>query len=307
MFWVRFKRVLKSGWTNFRRNGLVSYAAILVTTITLAFATAIFLFQAVLTNTIAQVQDKVDIAVYFTIDAPEDSILTLQAALQKLPEVAYVDYSSADDQVLAFRTRHADDYLTLQALDELGDNPFGGSLLIKAKDSTQYESIAKVLEGDSQLARDNASIIERINYSQNKVVIDRLNNLIHNVRQVGFGVTAILALVSIIIVFTTVRLTIYIAREEIGIMRLVGASTAYVRAPFIVGGLLYGFFAFIIATIIFMPLTYILGKHATGVLGFNLYDYYLAHFFSIGGTVLLIGLSLGAVSSYLAVRRYLNV
>ncbi len=307
MFWIRLQRVIKSGWNNFRRNGLVSYAAILVTTITLCMATAIFLFQAVLTNTIVQVQDKVDIAIYFTIDAPEEDILTLQSTLQKLPEVAYAQYSSADDQVLAFRTRHADDYLTLQALDELGDNPFGGSLLIKAKDSTQYESIARVIEGDSQIARTNAPIIERINYSQNKIVIDRLNSLIKNVRQIGFAVTAILALISIIIVFTTVRLTIYIAREEIGIMRLVGASTAYVRAPFIVGGILYGFFAFIISTIIFMPLTYVLGKHASGLLGFDLYNYYLAHFFSIGGTVFLIGLFLGAVSSYLAVRRYLNV
>ncbi len=307
MFWIRLQRVIRSGWINFRRNGLVSYAAILVTTITLSVATAIFLFQAVLVNGITQLQNKVDIAIYFTVDAPEENILALKGTLEKLPEVATVDYSSADAQVLAFRDRHADDYLTLQALDELGDNPFGGSLLIKAKDSTQYEAIARVLEGDSQIARENAQIIERINYSQNKVVIDRLNNLIKNAREIGFGITIVLALISIVIVFTTVRLTIYMARDEIGIMRLVGASTAYVRAPFIVGGLLYGFFAWLITTIIFLPLTYFLGIHASGILGFNIYGYYLSHFFMIGGSVLLVGLFLGGVSSYLAVRRYLNV
>lgn len=307
MFWIKLQRVVKSGWINFRRNGLVSYAAILVTTITLSVATAIFLFQAVLQSAISQVEQKVDIAVYFTIDAPEENILALQAELQKLPEVAYIDYSSADEQVAQFRARHGDDYLTLQALDELGDNPFGGSLQIKAKDSTQYEAIASVLEGDNQIARANAPIIERINYSQNKVVIDRLNTLIHNARQVGAGITLILALISIVIVFTTVRLTIYMAREEIGIMRLVGASTAYVRAPFIVGGLLYGFFAWIITTIIFLPLTYFLGSHASDIIGFNLFSYFVSHLFSIGGIVLFIGLALGAISSYMAVRRYLNV
>ncbi len=307
MFWIRLHRVIKSGWINFRRNGLVSYAAILVTTITLSVATIIFLFQAVLVNAIVDLKDKVDIAVYFTIDAPEESILSLEQTLEKLPEVARVDYSSADEQVLAFRERHSDDYLTLQALDELGDNPFGGSLLIKAKDSTQYEAIAKVLEGDSQIARDNSQIIERINYSQNKLVIDRLNNLIAGAHKVGFTVTALLALISIVIVYTTVRLTIYMAREEIGIMRLVGASTAYVRAPFIVGGLLYGFFAWVITTILFLPTTYLLGIHATDIIGINLYTYYLTHLFSIGGTVLLIGLFLGGISSYLAVRRHLNV
>ncbi len=307
MFWVRLQRVLKSGWNNFKRNGLVSYAAILVTTITLCVATGILLFQALLGNAIEQVQQKVDIAVYFTVDAPEESILDLQATLEKLPEVAAVTYTSADEQVLAFRDRHADDYLTLQALDELGDNPFGGSLLVKAKDSTQYEAIAKVLQGDSQIARDNASIIERINYSQNKVVIDRLNMLISNARSVGGAVTFVLALISIVIVYTTVRLTIYTAKEEIGIMQLVGASESYVRAPFIVGGLLYGVFAFLISVAIFLPLTYFLGRHATDVLGFNIYSYYISHIFSIGGIVLGIGLLLGAISSILAVRKYLNV
>ncbi len=307
MFWIRLQRVLRSGWINFRRNGLVSYAAILVTTITLSVATGIFLAQAVLDSAITQVQEKVDIAVYFKVDASEDSILALQETLQTLPEVSTTAYISADDQVLNFRERHADDYLTLQALEELGENPFGGSLLIKAKDSTQYESIARVLEGDSDIARDNAVIIERINYSQNKLVIDRLNMLIANINDIGFAVTFVLGLISIVIVYTTVRLTIYIAKEEIGIMRLVGASTAYVRAPFMVGGLLYGFFAFLISVALFLPLTYFAGRHATDILGFNIYTYYLTHFFSIGGVVLLIGLFLGAVSSYLAVRRYLDV
>lgn len=307
MFWVKLQRVLKSGWNNFKRNGLVSYAAILVTTITLCVATGILLFQGLLKNAIAQVQNKVDIAVYFTVDAPEENILNLQETLERLPEVSTVTYTSADEQVLAFRDRHADDYLTLQALEELGDNPFGGSLLIKAKDSTQYEAIAKVLQGDSEIARQSAPIIERINYSQNKVVIDRLNMLIHNARTVGGAVTLVLALISIVIVYTTVRLTIYTAKEEIGIMQLVGASPSYVRAPFIVGGVLYGVFAFLIALAIFLPLTYFLGRHATDVLGFDMYAYFISHFFSIGGIVLGIGLVLGAISSMLAVRRYLNV
>lgn len=307
MFWIRLKRVMKSGWINFRRNGIVSTAAVLVATITLSVATGLFLFRAVLNSTITQVQQKVDIAVYFTIDAPEERILELENTLQKLPEVAQVDYNSADEQVLMFRDRHADDYLTLQALDELGNNPFGGSLLIKAKDSTQYESIAQVLEGDSQIARDNAQIIERINYSQNKLVIDRLNDLIANARTTGLGITIVLALVSIVIMFTTIRLTIYMAREEIGIMRLVGASGAYVRAPFLVEGMLYGFFAWLITTGIFLVGTYLIGSHASSVLGMNLYTYYVGHFFSIGGLVLLIGLFLGSVSSMFAVRRYLDV
>lgn len=298
---------MKSGWVNFRRNGLVSYAAILVTTITLSVVTALFLFQAVLNAAIMEVQNKVDIAIYFSVDAPEEQILELQADLEALPEVASVDYVSADEQVLAFRDRHTDDYLTLQALDELGDNPFGGNLRIMAKNSTQYESIARVLEGDSEIARANATIIERINYSQNKVVIDRLNSLIHNAERTGLIVSIVLAIISVVIMYTTIRLTIYMAREEISIMRLVGASSAYVRAPFVVEGILYGAFAWFLTQILFLAVTYFLGARLVGILGINLFDYYTSHLFTVGGAVLLVGTFLGIVSSLLAVRRYLNV
>lgn len=307
MFWINVKRVVRAGWTNFRRNGLVSYAAILVTTITLSVITGLFLFNAVLRTTIDNLQNQVDVAVYFTVDAQEERILALKAVLEELPEVSSVDYTSADEEVLAFRQRHADDYLTLQALEELGDNPFGGNLRIKANDSTQYESIVGVLEGDSQIARDNAQIIDRINFAQNKVVIDRLNSLIANSRDIGLILTIILSLVSITIMFTTVRLTIYMVREEIGVMRLVGASGNYIRSPFLVEGMFYGFFAALLTFLIFLPVTYFLGTHATDVLGINLYGYYLGHIFSTGGLVLVIGLVLGALSSLLAVRKYLNV
>lgn len=307
MFWIRLKRVIRSGWINFRRNSVTSYAAILVTTITLTVVAGIFLFQAVLNAAILNVQSKVDIAVYFTADASEDQILSLESDLQKLPEVAEVQYISADQQVLAFRDRHSNDYLTLQALDELGDNPFGGLLQITAKDSSQYDAIAQVLQGNGDIARSNSQIIERINYSQNKSIIDKLNGLIFNARRIGLIMTLILSLVSIIIMHTTIRLTIYMAREEIGIMRLVGASGQYVRAPFLVQGMLYGAFAWLLTNLIFFPLTYVAGLRLTNLLGINLYSYYTSHFFSVSGLVLVIGLLLGMISSLLAVRRYLNV
>ncbi len=307
MFWVTLKRVMKSGWVNFKRNPLVSSASVLVTTITLSVITALFLFNASLSSMIVSLEDKVDIAVYFTVDAQEEKILALKDTLSKIPEVKSVEYVSADEEVLAFRDRHADDYLTLQALDELGSNPFGGSIRIKAKDSAQYESIASLLEGDSEVARENSQIIERINFAQNKLVIERLNTLIAGARKGGGATTLILALISIIIMYTTVRLTIYMSREEIGVMRLVGASSSYVRGPFVVEGMLYGAFAWLITILMFLPITYIITKSIGSLIAINLYQYYVSHLFQIGSLVLLIGLALGAISSFLAARRYLNV
>jgi cell division transport system permease protein len=307
MFWITLKRIIKSGWLNFRRSGLVSSASVLVTTITLSVITALFLFNAALSSMILSLQDKVDIAVYFTVDAPEERILSLKQTLEKMPEVQSVNYVSADEEVLAFRDRHTSDYLTIQALDELGNNPFGGSISIKAKDSAQYESISALLEGDSAIARDNSQIVERINFAQNKTVIERLNMLISGARKGGSATTIILALISIVIMYTTVRLTIYMSREEIGVMRLVGASGAYVRGPFIVEGMLYGLFAWIITILLFLPITYIVTRQIGSLMTMNLYQYFVSHFFTDGLLVLLVGLSLGAFSSFLAARKYLNV
>jgi cell division transport system permease protein len=267
----------------------------------------LFLFQAILNAGIMGIQNKVDIAVYFTATAPEDQILSLQNTLNQLPEVASVQYISADQELQAFRNRNTSDYLTLSALDELGDNPFGGLLQITAKDPTQYDAIAQVLQGNTAVAQVNSQIIERINYSQNKEVINRLNALIFNARRIGLILTLVLSLVSIVIMHTTIRLTIYMAREEIGIMRLVGASGAYVRAPFLVTGLLYGAFSWLLTNAVFFPLTYFAGLKLTDLLGINLYSYYTSHLFSVSGLVLIIGLLLGVISSLLAVRRYLNV
>lgn len=308
MFWIRLKRIMRNGWTNFRRNGLVSWAAVLVTTITLSVLTGIFIFHLILTSTLANLQQKIDITVYFTADAPESAIVALKNNLEKVPEVAAVSYVSADEQVANFRNRHADDYLTVQALDEIGDNPFGGLLRITAKDPSRYEAIAKVLDSnDSQIARDSASIIERINYAQNKEVIGRLNRLIIDARQIGLITVTVLAVISIIIMYTTIRLTIYTLREEIGIMRLVGASGRYIRAPFLFEGMLYGFFAWLVTQAMFFGLAYFLTVRSTDILGIDLFDYYLSHFSSVALWALLSGMALGVLSSMFAVRKYLKV
>mgnify|MGYP001616924476 CR=1 FL=1 len=110
------KRITKSGFLSFKRNGLVSWASVLVVTITLSVITAIILLQAVLHFSLSQIKDKVDVTIYFTTDATEDKIMLLKESLLKLPEVADISYTSAEDALEAFRERHQNDYPTIQAL-----------------------------------------------------------------------------------------------------------------------------------------------------------------------------------------------
>ncbi|MBI3888862.1 FtsX-like permease family protein [Candidatus Nomurabacteria bacterium] len=306
MTMTTLRRIIKGGFLNFKRGGIVSWAAVLVVTITLSVITLIIFLQAVLHFSLSQIKDKVDVTIYFTTSAPEDKILALKSSLEQLPEVANVSYTSAAQALQLFRDRHQNDYPTIQALDEIGANPLGGYLNVKAKEVSEYESIANFMKSDNALVLGSASIVDKVNYYQNKLVIDRLNTIIGGAQRLGFLLTFVLVIISIIITFNTIRLAIFISKEEIGVMRLVGASKMHVRGPFMTEGVIYGIVATLITMFIFWPIGFWLGKNMTDFLGINLYNYYLSNFFQIFAIILLSGILLGVISSLLAVRRYLN-
>ncbi|MES2315822.1 MAG: permease-like cell division protein FtsX [Patescibacteria group bacterium] len=303
---TELKRIIKAGFINFKRGGLISWAAVLVTTITLSVITAIILLQAVLYFSLGQIKDKVDVTIYFNVGASPDQIMLLKKSLEKLPEVAEVTYTSAEDSLAAFRARHENDYPTIQALDEIGGNPLGAYLNVRAKEVSQYESIANFMKSDNALVLGSASIIDHVNYYDNKVVIDRLNSIIGGARKLGFLITLVLILISIIIMFNTIRLTIFISKDEIGVMRLVGASKIRVNGPFMVEGAIYGVIATLVTVVVFWPITVWFSHNMTGFLGLDLFDYYLSNFFQIFIIILLSGILLGVVSSYFATRKYLK-
>lgn len=303
---TKFRSIAKAGFLNFKRGGLISWASVLVVTITLSVITMIILLQAVLHSSLNQIKDKVDVTIYFTVGAQEDKIQALKKYLEKMPEVESVTYTSAEQALSIFRDRHSGDYPTIQALDEIGSNPLGGYLNIKAKEVSQYESIANFLKSDDSLMLGSSAIIDKINYNQNKLVIDRLNSIISGAQKFGFLLTLVLIIISIIITFNTIRLAIFISKEEIGVMRLVGASKMRVQGPFMIEGAIYGVVATLITLILFLPATAWLGHNMTGFLGMNLFDYFISNLFQIFVIILLSGVLLGMVSSFLAIRRYLD-
>jgi cell division transport system permease protein len=306
MIWIKAKRVIKAGFVNFWRNGWISLATVLVMVITLFAIGSLIFSRAILGSMISQIQDKVDISIYFKTDVEESDILALKDSVSKLPEVKSAEYVSAEQSLENFKERHEDNALIMQSIEELGENPLGAMLNIKTKETSQYDSVAKYLESQSDTAA--GSMIDKINYYQNKKVIDRLSKILDSAKTLGTAISVILVIISIIIAFNTIRLAIYISREEIGVMRLVGASDRFVRGPFIVEGVIYGAISSIIAMIIFYPLTLWLGPMTDNFFsGINIFQYYVANFGQIFLILLLLGVSVGAFSSYIAVKRYLKV
>ncbi len=306
--WTKLRRITRTGFFNFWRNGTVSAASVLVMLVTLITIGAISLGSALLDTSLAELRDKIDVNVSFVTTAKEEDVLNIKHSLESLPEVLLVTHVSPEEALNQFKERHANDQSILAALDELGENPLGAVLNVKARDPSQYASVAEFLESDSALSNSGITIIDRVNYFQNKTAIDRLTAIIRSADNLGFGLTLFMAAISMLIAFNTIRLTIYIAKDEISVMRLVGASTGYIQGPFIVVGVIYGVVAAILALLIFLPATYYLGEATTGFFtNFNLFSYYLRHFLEIAWIILVSGVLIGALSSMLAIRRYLKV
>jgi cell division transport system permease protein len=305
--WVKTKRMLQSGFVNFWRNGTISLSAVLMMIVALFVISSVLFVGALLTSSLNQIKDKVDINIYFVTSAPESDILALQKNLQAMPEVKSVDYVSSDQALQNFKDRHINDQLTIQALAELNQNPLGAVLNVKAKEPSQYEGIASFLQDNNLISKNGAPIVESVNYAKNKVAIDRLTTIISSGQKLGFAITILLVLISILITFNTIRLVIYMSREEISVMKLVGASNMHVRGPFVVTGFMYGAVSALITIIILYPIMFYMRGFTSAFAGVDLLQYYLRHFGEIFVLLVCSGVLIGGISSYLAVKRYLKV
>ena len=189
MIWTDLKRIMRAGFAGFWRNAFVSLASTMVLSFALFVIGVLIFLGAMLDTSLGQLRDKVDINVYFLTTAPEEEILSLKEQIETLPEVEFVEYVSREEALQEFRFRHENDQLILEALDELEDNPLGATLNVKARETSQYEGIAKFLDSNETLSADGrGEIIDRINYFQNKAAIDKLSGIIDSAQTISFAI-----------------------------------------------------------------------------------------------------------------------
>lgn len=305
---TNLKRIIRWGFIGFLRNGIVSFSSVLVMVIALLMIGSTVLISAFLNATLIDLQDKIDINIYMSTDSREVDVLKFKQSLELLSEVSSVEYISKEDALIEFRDRHQNDYLTIQALEELDENPLRPRLNVQAVSAEHYSAIDKYLSNDEVILTEyGVGFIDKVNYKDNKIVIERMTNLVKGAERIGVGITIILILISILITFNTIRLAIYISKEQIAVMRLVGATNSYVRGPFIVEGILYGVVAGIISLALFYPITLSLMNNTQEFYGgIDLFNYYILNFEEIFVIIMVSGILLGMISSFLAVQRYLK-
>ena len=298
-----FKRIFNVGWTNFRRNSYLSFGTTGVMVLVLILFSGLLAVNYISTQVVSMLQGKIDVSVYFKNEAGEEEILKVKNDLEGLSEVKHVEYVSKEQAFDDFKKRHAGDTLIQESLAELDSNPLQASLNIQANNSDQYASITNFLEGNKF-----RSVVDKINFYENEAVIGRIQSIYRAVQSWGFLITMALAMVAVLVTFNTIRLTMYNQKQEIEIMRLVGGSNWYIKAPYLVEGGLYGAFAALVSLVLFYPFILFASPKVELLMpGLGLMGYFISNGLQFVFMVFFVGIMLGVVSSFVAIRKFLKI
>lgn len=306
-WWLTQLRILKAGVQNTIRNASLAIAAIAVMVITLTIILFSVIANATFANTVQQIADKIDISVYLA-----DSITVAQkdklvSDISRLENVKSVTYVSKDEALVNYKAQNQGNVDLMLAISQT-DNPLPATIIIKPYDPNKIQQMKDYLEQKDIKALQS----EETSYSgDRKEAIDKISRATRFFQQAGVVSVIVFAAVSMLIIFNTIRMAIFNRRDELTIMRLLGASSWYIRGPFVVETIIYGIISAVISVMLVNVLFSIAANSfnasSLGLLDIQFADrYFAAHFWAILTIQLAVGILIGAVSSLIATRRYLK-
>lgn len=305
-------RTFKAGVQSFARNGWLSLATVSVIVITLFIVNVQVAIVFANDMFLKEVEDKVNISVYINLDIEENEIMKIKSDVESFTQVKNVEYVSSKQALADFRERNKDNETIQKSLKELGSNPLGAVLNVKAHNPDQYEEVANMI-GQAEYA----DKISKVNYQKYSDIIDNLNKEIKSNQRMAIALGLTLSFIAILITFNSIRITMYGHKQEIEIMKLIGASNNYIRMPFIWEGIFYGLVAAIISLpLIYFYLNFIGSEEASNsILPFSnarfiktfLVDYFVKNIILVIAFQIIFGVSLGVVSSILAIRKHMKM
>jgi cell division transport system permease protein len=302
-------RIIHTGMVNFIRNVTLAVAAIAVMVVTLTIVLFSVITNATFENTIAQITDKISVSAYLQDTTTEAQTQKLIKELKQRPEVNKVVYLTKDQARQSFIDDKQDSDTVLSALQETEGNPIPATIQVYPRNLNQVQAIQGFLTTPDNKALQIAS---SPSYNGNrKEAIDNITHATNVLRKIGAITVVVFAVICALIIFNTIQMTIFNRRDEITIMRLLGASTSYIRGPFVVESIIYGILSAIISVLIinsaFLAASSALQASSLGLLDINYASrYFSAHFWQLLTLQIAIGIVIGAVSSIIATHRYLK-
>ena len=302
-----FLRVIKTSWQGFWRNGWLSLVAIFIMVQVLLLVGIFLSLNMGVVQAIQAINDQIDVAVFFKEYVPATDITSFQTKIENLANIKSIQFVSQEEALAKYVSSSQYNQELIEAID--GDASFfPASLEVKVNNPDLLEQAIKQIKD-----QDTNGIIATTSWEKNQVIVDKLRQINKLLALGNVVISLLLLIVALLIIFNTIRITIFTRKEEIEIMKLVGATDWYIRWPFVLEGVLYGFIGALIA----FGLTVVMYQGLIWFLGSSYWSWQ-----SVSQTVgsfgclfavrlfffqLFFGILVGSVSSYLSTKRYLRI
>lgn len=306
---ITFTRVLRAGIVNFFRSLSLAAAAIAVMVVTLTIVLFSLVASATFNHSITQLTNKLDVSVYLSDSVTPPQLTQFMKQLRALPEVKSATYFSKDQDLAQAKAQNAGNTNLLEAINETSD-VIPAKIQLAPVDPNHLEGIKAFLDEPKNVALEDSQT--PTSYSgDEKTAIDNIAHATDIIREAGVVAVIVFALISVLIIFNTIRMAIFNRRDEIQIMRLLGASTWYIRGPFVVESVLYGVISALISVafidVLFAGSASALQASSLGLLDIGYANsFFRSHMWGLLTLQLAVGILIGAVSSTVATRRYLK-
>ncbi|HAH03993.1 MAG: hypothetical protein UV78_C0022G0007 [Parcubacteria group bacterium GW2011_GWA2_43_17] len=306
MFLVAVSRVFKFAFQSFFRNFWLSVVTVAIIALSLFSISFLLMINILTQHVLFVVQERTQVYIDLTAEASADQAGILAGELKKLLSVKEAAFITPEQTLANFKERHQNNPLMIESIEALDVNPFSGSIKISVNDISDFPAILQEL---SKSEYSEFLEIEDQEFTESKLLVERISEYSQKIQRIFLFISLVFIIISILVVFNTIQIGIYTHREEIGIMKLVGASNSFVRLPFLIEGFMYSLIGIVILLLFIYPFLTFIQPYIDNFFkeySLNLTAALNDNFFKVWGTELLIGVVITTASSFLAIRRYIN-
>ncbi len=299
-----FWRVLKFALQDLGRNIGLSFMTVLILVLMLLSVNILWLVDVVTKEAVGLVKSQINVSLYFKPETTDNEVGELKKYIGQFAEVTSINMLSREDVLVSFEERHKLSEDVLSALNELGDNPFGPTLIIRTREPEDYKKVLSALD-----VPEYENMIEAKSFEGHEEGIEKIQAITNRIEKLGFGLSVLFAIISFLIIFNTIRVAIYTHRIEISIKRLVGASNWFIRGPYVVESIIFTILSIGITVLIIYLGLHLIDPYLAIVFPnqFSLTNYYNSNILTLFGVQALAVLGLTTISSLLAMRKQLKV
>ncbi len=297
-------RIIKFALQDIVRNLGLSFMTVLILILMLLSVNTLWSVDVLTREAVGLVKEQVNVSLYMVNSITDKQLDEIKSYISSFPEVTDLNIKTSEEVLNTFQDRHKLSSEVLEALQELGDNPFGPTIIVKTREPKDYQKVITALD-----VPEYEYLIEAKSFDQHEEAIGRLQNITSRVEQMGMGLSILFALISFLIIFNTIRVSIFTQHAEIGIKRLVGASSWFIRGPYLVEALIFTILSVgITAGVMFLVLRWVDPYLALAFpSAFSLTNYYNSHILLIFGSQAIAVFLLNIISGSLAMRKQLKV